>query len=636
MEVWKSLTLISSGKRCGRLWNRENFQTSPFPVLNQSSFRLNWEIAMHFFSFRAFLKAGFIGTVLLLATSGLSSGAATTLAVVVEGLEGEARQNVETALSLPEGLVKEDRVDELLLARFQEEAPQKVREALEPFGYYHPQLTLTTEHQADQLRLLVRVDPGPPLRVASVQVDVHGPGSEDRKFKDSLPVFPMKTGEVLRQDRYEEWKTAARDMAREFGYLDAEFSVHLLHLSLAENEGKIELALETGPRYTFGEVTFIPPLTFPEAFLRRYLAFRPGKAYSPQRLARTQLNFTNSDRFAEVSIESDKEAAVDYRVPIRIRLTPSKPKRLRFGVGYETDKGAGILARYQDLNFNRWGHEFHTELRLSERVQGFAAEYLLPGLRDLDSKQALKMGYKREITDTYDSRSWSSEYETVHSFGRGRQGSGYLRFLQEDFSIAGQDGLANLLIPGMRFWQRRYDDPLRPIRGYRYYLEARGSTGLLGADGSFLQLLPQGETMIPLGNGFSLLLHGQMGVTLQNEPLNSLPPSLRFFAGGDNSVRGYSYQSLGPKNSSGRVVGGKNLLVGTLEIEKAFSSLWGLAVFYDAGNAFDDFSQYELKQGAGIGLRLYTPLGPIRLDLARQIGETDNQFRVHFSVGFGL
>jgi translocation and assembly module TamA len=584
----------------------------------------------------AFLKAGFIGAILLLAVSAASSGAAATLEVVVEGLEGEARQNVETALSLPEGLVIEDRLDDLLLARFQEDAPQRVREALEPFGYYHPQLKLTTEYQTDHLRLLIRVDPGPPLQVASVQVDLRGPGSEDLKFKDSLPEFPMKAGEVLRQDRYEEWKTAAQDTAREFGYLDAEFSVHLLHLSLAENSGKIVLALETGPRYTFGEVTFLPPLTFPEAFLRRYLAFRPGRAYSPQRLARTQLNFTNSDRFAEVSVEAEKEKALDYRVPVRIRLTPSKPKRLRFGLGYETDKGAGIVTRYQDLNFNRWGHELNTELRLSERLQGFAVDYLLPGTRDLDNKQALKMGYKREITDTYDSRSWFSEHETVHSFGRGRLGSGYLRFLQEDFSIAGQEGLANLLIPGVRFWQRRYDDPVHPIRGYRYYLEARGSTGFLGANGAFLQILPQGETMISLGNGFSLLLRGQMGVSLQNEPLRSLPPSLRFFAGGDNSVRGYPYQSLGPKNASGKVVGGKNLLVGSLEIEKAFSSLWGLAVFYDAGNAFDDFSQYEMKQGAGIGLRLFTPLGPIRLDLARQIGETDNQFRFHFSVGFGL
>ena len=142
--------------------------------------------------------------------------------------------------------------------------------------------------------------------------------------------------------------------------------------------------------------------------------------------------------------------------------------------------------------------------------------------------------------------------------------------------------------------------------------------------------------MVPLGDGFSLLLRAQAGVTLQNEPLQSLPPSLRFFAGGDNNLRGYPYQSLGPKNPAGKVVGGKNLLTGTLELEKAFSPVWGLAVFYDAGNAFDDFSQVQWKHDGGLGVRIYTPVGPVRVDLARQLGETDNQYRVSLSIGFAL
>ena len=323
-------------------------------------------------------------------------------------------------------------------------------------------------------------------------------------------------------------------------------------------------------------------------------------------------------------------------MPVRIQLTPSKPKQFRFGAGYETDNGLGLLVRYQDLNFNRWGHEANAELRLSERLQGLAFDYVLPGTLSLNNKTIFKLGYKREITDTYDTRSFFTTGETVHRIGRGRLLSGYLQFLQEDYSVALQDGIATLLIPGARFWQRRYDDPVRPTRGYRYSLEARGSAPFLGSDGSFFQIIPLGDAMVPLGNGFSLLGRGQAGVTVQNEPLRTLPPSLRFFAGGDNNLRGYAYQSLGPKNPFGQVVGGKNLLVGTLEFEKAFSPTWGLAAFYDAGNAFDDFSQFQLKQDAGLGLRIYTPVGPIRLDLARQIGETDNRSRVSLSIGFAL
>jgi translocation and assembly module TamA len=592
---------------------------------------------MHFLkSSRAFLKAGFICTIVLLAVSGVSFGAAATLEVVVEGLEGAARKNVELALSPPEGILDKDQADELLLALFQKETPQKVREALEPFGFYHSRVETSIERHPDRILLHIKVDPGAPVRVAFIKIEIQGPGAEDEKLKEALPQFPLKENDILRQDLYEEGKKGLLDAARELGYLDADFSAHVIQLSLAENSANLRLILETGPRYYFGEVTFVPPLTYPEPFLQRYLAFRPGRPFSPQRLARTQLNFNNADRFSEVTIEAEKDEAQDFRVPVRIRLTPSKPKRFRFGAGYETDNGLGMLARYHDLNFNRWGHEAEAELRLSERLQGLAFDYILPGTRNLDNKTIFKLGYKREITDTYDTRSFFTTGETVRRIGRGRLLSGYLQFLQEDFSVAGQDGLATLLIPGARFWERRYDDPIRPTRGYRYSLEARGSTPFLGSDGSFLQFIPQGDAMVPLGNGYSLLLRGQAGVTLQNETLQSLPPSLRFFAGGDNNLRGYPYQSLGPKNPSGKVVGGKNLLVGTLEFEKAFYPSWGLAAFYDAGNAFDDFSQLQLKQDAGLGLRIYTPVGPIRLDLARQFGETDNQYRVSFSIGFAL
>ncbi len=592
---------------------------------------------MHFFkSFNAFLKAGFICTIITLAVSGVSSGAAPTLAVVVEGLEGESQKNVERALSLPEGILDKDRVDEPLLALFQKDVPLKVREALKPFGFYHPRVETAIKRSSDKLVLRVHVEPGPPVRVQALRIELQGPGSEMDKLRKNIPLFPLKEGDMLRQDLYEEGKTALQDAARESGYLDAYFSTHVIHLSLEKDSAQIDLTLDTGPRYYFGEVVFVPPLPFPESFLRRYLAFRPGRPYSPRGLARTQLNFNNADRFSEVTIEADKEEAQDYRVPVRLHLTPSKLKRFRFGVGYETDNGPGVLVRYQDLNFNHWGHEASAELRLSERLQGLGFDYILPGTRHLDNKTAFKLGYKHEITDTYDTRSLFAVGEYVQRIGRGRLGSATLQLLQEDYTIGDQKGIATLLIPGARFWQRRYDDPVHPTRGYRISIETRGSTPALGSDGSFLQVIPQGDALIPLGNGFSLLLRGQMGASLQNEPLKTLPPSLRFFAGGDQSVRGYAYQSLGPKDPSGKVVGGKNLLVGSLEIEKAITRLWGLAAFYDAGNAFDDFSQYKLKQGAGLGLRIYTPLGPIRLDLARQIGETDNQYRIHLSVGFAL
>jgi hypothetical protein len=124
--------------------------------------------------------------------------------------------------------------------------------------------------------------------------------------------------------------------------------------------------------------------------------------------------------------------------------------------------------------------------------------------------------------------------------------------------------------------------------------------------------------------------------TVENADFNCavLGDWTRETAAGDQSVRGYGYQTLGPRDSSDEVVGGKNLLVGSVELERALSENWGVAVFYDAGNAFDSFSDYEIFQGAGLGVRRYTPVGPVKVDLARQLGVLDPSYRVHVSIGF--
>jgi translocation and assembly module TamA len=558
------------------------------------------------------------------------------LEIVVQGVEGEVRKNIESSLALPEGIVQGQKVDEALLNFFIREIPKNVTEALEPYGFYNSRVQTGLERQPGLLKLTVQVQPGEPVRITALQFSIQGPGAQDNQFRKNIPAFPLKKGDILNQETYEEAKKNLLEKAHAAGYLDADFPVHRINLHLKENRAEIELVLDTGHIYYFGEAAFESPLIYPESYLRRFLTFHPGMPFNPQRLIWTQTNLINSDRFREANVEALKEEARDYHIPVRIRLVPSKPKRLRFGANYETDLGFGVMGRYQDLNFFNTSHELNTELRISERLQGYVLDYVIPQSGSVDDKLILKGGYKREITDTYDSRSLFSQMEYEHRIAWGRIVSAYVMLLQENYSIAGQNGLANLIVPGLKYWRRRYDNPINPTHGYRYSLETRGSTSAMGAEGSFVQGLFQADTLIPVGKGYSLLLRGQAGATWQNQPLTTLPPSLRFFAGGDNSVRGYDYKSLGTKDDFGRVIGGKHLLVGSIEIEKAISSIWGVAAFYDTGNAFEAFNNLDLKQGAGIGLRFYTPVGPIRIDLARQIGVDSPQYHLHLSIGFGL
>ena len=557
--------------------------------------------------------------------------------ILLLGIKGEELKNVQTALRLPTGLVREGKVDRQWLERFKNQIPERVRRALEPFGYYHAKIEVSLEMvEEEKYKINVEIEPGKPVKINSVNVSIKGPGAEEKALKRLLEVFPLKKGDILHHQKYEEAKGAIKTEAINLGYLDADYSTHVIRVSQLEYSAEIELTLETGPRYYFGEINLEGAPEYPERFLMRYFAFRSGEVFSHPKIFQTQINLNNSDRFKEVVMLAEREREKGGSIPIRVKLVPSPSKRVRLGIGFSTDIGARITGNYQDLNFNHRGHELHVQTNVSQRLQNFIARYIMPGLSDLNSYTVFKGGMEHERVDTYENRTVTLEFEHMRSLGEGQLGSGYLRIRREDFKVGIQEALSRLIMPGLRFTTRRYDDLVRPKKGYRYELEFRGTSKFFGSDTNFLQFLIGGDLIVPLPLKFILFTRGQGGFTILSDPLHELPISARFFAGGDRSVRGYTYQSLGPKDASGKVVGGKHLLVGSVEIERAITNIWALAVFYDVGNSFNQFGKIDPQHGAGVGVRLYTPIGPIRLDLAYQLGVKDPDFRIHLSVGFGL
>jgi translocation and assembly module TamA len=563
--------------------------------------------------------------------------AAEPLEVVVEGIEGDALKNAQAALALPPGMIREGVIDQALLNLFRRRIPEKIQKSLEPFGYYEAQASSNMEKTEDGRELLrVKVTPGEPVRVTTAKVRIIGPGEKNLDLTQLAASFPLKPGDALNQVKYEKAKEELRSKALNLGYLGSEFVSHAIRVNRSERKAEIELILQTGSQYLFGEVIWEGTQLYPISFLQRFLDFEPGEPYSYSKVYQTQLNLINSDRFASVNIQADKDQAREGRVPVRIQLEPSAPKRLRPGVGYSTDYGAKVSLRYQDLNAFQRGHEFNADLSIAERRQAISSYYTLPNRGHIDNRTNLKVGLQREELNPYDNLLFTMEGEQARSFGYGIIGSAYLQFRYEQYSEADRDGISELLMPGLRLYQRRVDDLIRPGRGFRYSLETRGSTQVLGAESNFLQLLGNGDMLIPLGAGFSLIPRTQLGVTWQKDPLTDLPPSLRFYAGGDRSVRGYTYQSLGPKDSNGNVIGGKNLLVGSLEVEYSITKAWSLAAFYDVGNAFNNFQDITWPMGAGIGVRYYTPAGPVRVDLARQINVDNPGYQLHLAIGFAL
>lgn len=568
---------------------------------------------------------------LLLAASGAQAGE-TTPKLDVQGVSGPALANTIEALRPPTGLFKDGAFNPLWLNRYLRQAPDKVSRALQPFGYYSATTDLRVDRDLSPPVIAVTINPGPQVRVVSRQLEISG--FQHRQLVQRLNLFPLEPGSVLLHLPYEQSKAELQATALDLGYLDAHYSRHQITVDRQALTADLELTLETGPRYHFGAIRISGGESYPERFLRRYLTAREGALFSSSELSKTQQQLLDSDRFSSVVIVPLREEAAADAVPVEIRLTEKAPKRLRPGVGYGTDTGARAFLRYQDVNAWGLGHEFSSDLLVAERQQNLTGNYLFPGYRNIDTMLALRGGYHAEELDTYDTSYVFAETEQLYGFTRGRVGSIFLRLQQESSTFSGDDVSSRILMPGLRLRIGKLDDPVRPKRGYFMSMEIRGTSEALVSDISLTQVLADVNWIHPLPWRTFLRLRGSGAVTLQENEFDDIPASLRFFTGGDRSVRGYAYQSLGPEDDQGEVVGGKHLLVGSLELEKRFLESWGAAVFYDAGNAFDSFKDYELTRGVGIGLRYFTPVGPARVDLAKALDDGKG-FRVHIGLGVG-
>jgi translocation and assembly module TamA len=177
------------------------------------------------------------------------------------------------------------------------------------------------------------------------------------------------------------------------------------------------------------------------------------------------------------------------------------------------------------------------------------------------------------------------------------------------------------------------DYPPRPLEGHRSSIQARGAVEGLVSDTNFAQIFGDTKWVFGLWSGGRLLTRADAGFTLIDE-LDTLPASVRFFTGGDTSVRGYGYKSLGPTDVFGNVVGGENLLVGSIEFDQLFADEWSLAAFIDSGNAYDKFEDFNPATSVGVGIRWYSPLGPIRVDIAFPLeDDAPDEYRLHIYLG---
>ena len=564
--------------------------------------------------------------------------APASVEIKVVGVKGALKDNVVAALSLPSGIVREGKVYQRWLLRFVDQVPELVETALQPFGYYRSEIKAELKEQGKSYLVEVQIVTAAPIRVRYMDLWLVGSGVEEKKLLKEKRYFPQQEGDVLNHKTYEEGKKVLRQEAINLGYLKAVFKKSQVTVHVEEGAADIEIELGTGPRYKFGPVTIEGgDDRFDDEFLRRFISFKTGDFFSHKELHRSRINFYQSSRFKEVLMEPLIEEAEGLAVPVRVTLVTGKQEHWRTGIGYGTNTGARVSLNYENTQVSDRPHAFNFDIVVAEKTQFAETRYTIPLPGHVENNLITKIGIVHEDLSKYETRIYYTEQEMTHGFDNDKVGSVYLRYSLEDSDVGSDDNFSHLLIPGVRYSHRSYDDLINPKKGYQLRLEVRGSYDGPLSDMTFGQVIGAGSFMWPLGKRLTLHTRAQAATTFYTDDFTELPASMRFFVGGTNSVRGYNYKSRGPEDENGDVIGGDSMLVGSLECEYALTDDWGLAIFYDVGSAFDASDKDpEFISGAGVGVRRYTLIGPIKIDLATRVNESNNKVTLHLSVGFDI
>lgn len=550
----------------------------------------------------------------------------------IEGLPDELADNVRARLSIAD-IADAQRLSQRRVERAHERANEEIASALQPYGYYSPTVDKTLSGEAPNWQASYRIDPGAPTQLERWEVSIEGEGKDRAALSDIVQRLRSRPAQRLLHSDYASAKRQLEDAAYRAGFLDAQYRTAQLQVDPELRTATALLVLDSGPLYRFGEVSLdIEDDFIDEALIRRYVVIRPGTAFDPQALIRQQFVLGDLDYFANVDIVPHHDQAdAERRVPLQIRLTPRKRSRWNFGVGYGTDTGARATVANQWRWVNRSGHKIFSDLRFSEVKNTLSGEYRIPQGQQAGEHLSFNAGAETEELASGDSEKYLLGVSLNRDIGAWQRRY-YLEYTHEISDFGETLATADLFTPGISLTRAELDDTIWARRGWYLFVDLHGAERTLLSTSSFVQTRMLGRGALPLPAGGRLLGRAELGLSLVDD-FDELPASQRFFAGGDQSVRGYAYQSLAPRDENDEVVGGRYLQAFSLESEFPVWKAFGAALFVDAGGASDEPSP-DLSVGVGAGLRYRAPFGSVQVDLAHPLESSG--VRLHLGVRVGL
>lgn len=527
--------------------------------------------------------------------------------------------------------VPPDELQRLLLI-----TPEQVRALLATEGYFSPVVRHEVDASADPPTVHIDIDPGPLTRIESVDIRfrgeiAEGPHADPERMDRLRRRWALDPGDVFRQA---DWSEEKSDLLK--GLLLRDFpAAHIAHsearIDPERRSAALSIEVDSGPAFTFGELEINGLERYTREMIDTLNPIRPGDAYTQEKLNELQSRLEDTGYFRSAFATVEVDPAKPQRVPVRLDLTENPRKRLALGGGFSTDTGARAQLKWLDRNFLRRGWRLESELRIDRETQLAGGEVFLPPIA-IGWQPSFGVHVERTTSGGETDDKFRTGARLV-SPNRVDEKAWALAFLGDRQRIG--DVFINnrqALIASFTYTKRRVDHPLLPTDGYVASVELGG--GLRGVinESNIARLVGRVTWLDTMRQRWRMVLRAQAGQVFGGSRL-TVPADLLFRTGGDQSVRGYGFNSLGVEQN-GAVVGGTVTAVVSAEVVYQLTPAWGAAVFADAGNAADSWRDIHLKRGTGIGARWRSPIGPVNIDLA--YGHATREPRLHFSVGYGF
>lgn len=523
---------------------------------------------------------------------------------------------------------------------WQDEVAEAVATAVQPYGFYNSEAKVRI---LEGDKVAVNVALNAPLTINKVTREIIGAGREDKAFRERFNSLQLKEGDVLNQTIYESFKSSMFNYALSNGYFDYFWQATRLDLVRDEKQANVLLIAQSGPQYQFGELKYVGDDKARD-IIERLKPFKAGDAYSSAVLGDFNRRLNQSGYFTRVIARPVVSEAEGLLVPVEVSLLHRPTDAFNVSVGAATDTGPRVRLGWERPWVNDKGHSVSSDIFISEPEQSVTADYRIPMRNITRDYASIEAGYQ---FIEYSNTSFESETLSLsaHRYWQGDdspwQHDGSITYLRETYDQGElSTNTTSLVLPGYSLTYRDKDSELNITNGaYLQMLTQIGREGY-GSDIDFAKAVVEAMVIRTFNNVHRITIRGEVGAIKTNS-FDEVPTSLRFYAGGDQSIRGFEYREISPTAEvidpeTGDLetdsIGGKYLFTSSVEYAYQVADNWRVAAFIDAGTATNDTST-TLTYGIGPGVHWLSPIGPVRFYIARGFAPEENTWDFHIMLG---